>query len=65
MLYQLQYRLDALNNLLGEDTGYFAASLSFYTIFSIIPMFWVTFFVLGEFDIFMFYYQDIKMFLIL
>ncbi|MDH5484376.1 MAG: YihY family inner membrane protein [Gammaproteobacteria bacterium] len=63
MLYQLQYRLNALNNLLGEDTSYYSASLSFYTIFSIIPMFWVTFFVLGEFDVFMLYYQDIKVFL--
>ena len=64
MFYRMTNLLDVVNNFLGEDIGYFSASLSFYTIFSIIPMFWVTFFVLGEFDVFMLYYQDIKVFLL-
>ena len=49
---------------MGEDLGYFSASLSFYTVFSIIPMFWVLFFVLSKFDAFAVYYLAIKDFLI-
>ncbi len=50
--------------MLGEDLGYFAASLSFYTVFSIIPLFWVLFFVLSKFEGFAMYYSGIKDFLI-
>jgi len=47
-----------------HDLGYFSASLSFYTIFSIIPLFWVLFFVLSKFDAFAMYYLGIKAFVI-
>ena len=47
-----------------EDLGYFAASLSFYTIFSIIPMLWVTFYILSRLDAFAEYYSSVKEFLV-
>jgi membrane protein len=56
---------EKISHLLGEDLGYFSASLSFYTVFSIIPMFWVVFFILSQFDAFNDYYQGIKGFLII
>jgi membrane protein len=55
---------DKVAHFLGEDLGYFAASLSFYTVFSIIPLFWVLFFVLSKFDAFAMYYSGIKDFLV-
>lgn len=56
--------LDRISHVMGEDLGYFAASLSFYTVFSIIPMIWVLFFVLSQFDAFDVYYSAIKAFII-
>lgn len=56
--------LERLGHVLGNDLGYFAASLSFYTLFSLIPMFWVLFFVLSKFDAFDVYYLGMKAFLI-
>ncbi len=55
---------DKVMHLLGEDLGYFSASLSFYTVFSIIPMFWVLFFILSQFEAFDVYYQGIKDFVV-
>jgi membrane protein len=55
---------NAISHVLSEDLGYFAASLSFYTVFSIIPLFWVLFFVLSKFEGFAIYYSGIKDFLI-
>lgn len=51
--------------VLGDELGYFAASLSFYTVFSLIPMFWVLFYVLSQFEAFAIYYSSIKQFLLL
>ena len=56
--------IEKLAYILGDDLSYFAASLSFYTIFSIIPMLWVVFFVLSKLEIFVDYYQVVKDFLI-
>jgi len=56
--------VDKVAYLLGDDLSYFAASLSFYTIFSIIPMLWVTFYVLSSLDAFSTYYSEIKNFLV-
>ena len=64
MLAKIRQWRHQLAHLMGEDLGYFAASLSFYTVFSIIPMFWVLFFVLSQFDAFSVYYQAIKGFVI-
>lgn len=51
--------------VLGDELGYFAASLSFYTVFSIIPLFWVLFYVLSQFDAFAVYYTSIRQFVLL
>jgi membrane protein len=56
--------IEKLAYVLGDDLSYYAASLSFYTIFSIIPMFWVTFFILSKLEAFSEYYQAIKDFII-
>jgi membrane protein len=50
--------------VIGDELSYFAASLSFYTIFSVIPMFWVLFYVLSQFDAFFVYYKSIKLFIV-
>ncbi|HEY9051690.1 MAG TPA: YihY family inner membrane protein [Gammaproteobacteria bacterium] len=60
----LSHWIDRVSHLLGEDLLYFSASLSFYTIFSIIPMLWVMFFVLSQFDAFSIYYLGIRDFIV-
>lgn len=65
MFLKISQIYDRIIYLLGEDLGYFAASLSFYTVFSIIPVLWVTFFVLSKFQMFNVYFQNIKDFIIL
>ncbi|MCW9015213.1 MAG: YihY family inner membrane protein [Gammaproteobacteria bacterium] len=64
ILDRLRTGLEKLGHILGDDLGYFAASLSFYTIFSVIPMLWVLLFVLSKFDAFSVYYLGVKSFLI-
>lgn len=56
--------IDKTAYILGDDLSYFAASLSFYTIFSIIPMLWVTFYILSKFEAFSVYYNAIREFLV-
>lgn len=51
--------------ILGDELGYFAASLSFYTVFSLIPLFWVLFYILSQFEGFAIYYSSIRQFLLL
>ena len=51
--------------VLGDELGYFAASLSFYTVFSLIPLFWVLFYVLSQFEAFAMYYLNIRQFVLL
>lgn len=64
LITHISHGIDRINYLLGEDLLYFSASLSFYTIFSIIPMLWVMFFVLSQFDTFSIYYLGIKDFIV-
>lgn len=65
MLTKISNLYNRIIYILGEDLGYFAASLSFYTVFSIIPVLWVTFFVLSKFQLFNVYVQSIKHFIVL
>ena len=60
----VRHLLEKLAYVLGDDLSYFAASLSFYTIFSIIPILWVTFYVLSKLEIFAGYYESVKEFLV-
>ena len=64
VLDKLRYGFDRMAHLLGDELAYFAASLSFYTVFSIIPMLWVLFFVMSKFDAFSAYYLGVKSFLV-
>jgi len=59
-----KYWYERLVYILGDDFGYFAASLSFYTIFSFIPALWILFYVLSQFDAFATYYLGIKAFIV-
>lgn len=45
---------------LNDDLTYFAASLSFYTLFAIIPMLWILFSVFSQMPIFADYYDQMK-----
>ena len=51
--------------ILGDELGYFAASLSFHTVFSLIPLFWVLFYILNQFEAFEIYYSGIRQFVLL
>ena len=45
---------------LSDDLTYFAASLSFYTLFAIIPMLWILFSVFSQMPVFADYYEQMK-----
>ncbi|MCK4708101.1 MAG: YihY family inner membrane protein [Gammaproteobacteria bacterium] len=45
---------------LSDDLTYYAASLSFYTLFAIIPMFWILFSVFSQMPVFADYYEQMK-----
>ncbi|MDH5424760.1 MAG: YihY family inner membrane protein [Gammaproteobacteria bacterium] len=45
---------------LDDDLTYYAASLSFYTLFAIIPMFWILFSVFSKMPVFADYYEQMK-----
>jgi len=45
---------------LSDDLTYFAASLSFYTLFAIIPMLWILFSVFSQMPVFSEYYEQMK-----
>lgn len=60
----MRQKVDQIFYWLGEDLTYFSAGLSFYTIFSIIPMLWVMFFFISQFEAFSGYYLGIKDFLV-
>jgi len=62
--FSIRSVIDKVAYLLGDDLSYFSASLSFYTIFSIIPLLWVTFYILSSFEEFAVYYSAIKTFII-
>lgn len=44
----------------NDDLTYFAASLSFYTLFAVIPMFWILFSVFSQMPVFADYYEQMK-----
>jgi len=50
-------------SVFDDDISYFAASLSFYSVLSIIPMLWVLFFILNQLGVFEKYYPLVKAFL--
>lgn len=62
---KISYWYQRLVYVLGDDIGYFAASLSFYTIFAVIPIIWILFFVLSQFEAFSIYYANIKNFIVM
>lgn len=45
---------------LNDDLTYYAASLSFYTLFAIIPMFWILFSIFSQMPVFADYYGQMK-----
>jgi membrane protein len=45
---------------LNDDLTHYAASLSFYTLFAIIPMFWILFSVFSQMPVFADYYEQMK-----
>lgn len=64
MRHKIRYWLRKLSNILDDDVSFFAASLSFYSVLSIIPMLWVLFFILHQLGAFESYYQQVESFLI-
>lgn len=64
MRYRIGRWLEKISAILDDDISFFAASLSFYSVLSIIPMIWVLFFVLQKLGIFEDYYLMVKAFLV-
>ncbi len=64
MKFQLGNQLRKFISIFDDDISFFAASLSFYSALSIIPMLWVLFFMLNYFGVVDNYYQLIKEFLV-
>jgi len=64
MRHKIRYWLRKVSDIIDDDISFFAASLSFYSVLSIIPMIWVVFFVLHQLDVFEDYYQLVKDFLV-
>lgn len=64
MKHKIRYWFDRLFSVLDDDISFFAASLSFYSVLSIIPMLWVLFFMLHQLGVFEDYYLLVKNFLV-
>ncbi len=64
MIHKIKYWFTKLSLILDDDISFFAASLSFYSVLSIIPMLWVLFFILDQLGMFADYYQLVKSFLV-
>lgn len=64
MRHKIRYWLRKLPSILDDDVSFFAASLSFYSVLSIIPMIWVLFFMLHQLGVFEDYYLLVKDFLV-
>ena len=64
MRSKIQYWLNKMLSILDDDISFFAASLSFYSVLSIIPMLWVLFFILHQIGVFEEYFIHVKVFLI-
>ena len=56
----VKYWLERMSSFLDDDISYFAASLSFYSVLSIIPMLWVLFFMLNQLGVVDDYYELIR-----
>lgn len=63
MRHKIRYWLRRLPSIIDDDISFFAASLSFYSVVSIIPMIWVLFYMLHQFGVFEEYYLFLKDFL--
>lgn len=63
MKYQIKYFFGKIFTAVDDDISFFAASLSFYSVLSIIPMLWVLFFILDYLGVFANYYVSVNAFL--
>ena len=63
MKENFRYWIGKLTSVVDSDIGFYAASLSFYSVLSIIPILWVLFFALNQFGIFDEYFPLLKSFL--
>jgi membrane protein len=63
MMRKIKSVFNKLLLIIDDDIGFFAASLSFYSVLSIIPMLWVLFFILDQLGAFADYYELVKIFL--
>ncbi|MFK5951096.1 MAG: YihY family inner membrane protein [Methylococcales bacterium] len=64
MRSKIQFWLGRLFLVFDDDISFFAASLSFYSVLSIIPMLWVLFFILHQLGVFQEYFDLVKVFLV-
>lgn len=64
MKHKIKYWLEKLLALFDDELSFYAASLSFYSVLSIIPMLWVLFFMLDQFGFFENYYQLVESFMV-
>ena len=64
MKLKIKYWFERLASIIDDDISFFAASLSFYSVLSIIPMMWVLFFILDQLGVFADYYQLVEGFLV-
>ncbi len=63
MEHKIKFWVRKFFSVIDDDISFFAASLSFYSVLSIIPMLWVLFFILDQLGVFADYYQPVKNFL--
>ena len=64
MLQKLRNGIGQVLMFFDDDISFYAASLSFYSVLSIIPMLWVVFFFLNQLGVFEDYVQLVKGFLV-
>ena len=64
MKIKIQFWIKRIVSIFDDDISFFAASLSFYSILSIIPMLWVLFFILDQLGAFEDYFARVKVFLL-
>ena len=63
MKENVRYWLGRLTTVIDSDIGFYAASLSFYSVLSVIPVLWVLFFALNQIGVFDEYFPLLKSFL--
>ena len=64
MKHKIRYFVGKLLSIFDDDVSFYAASLSFYSVLSIIPMLLVMFFILHQLGVFEDYFQLVKDFLL-